>query len=50
MPVLFALFQRVSDMFESPFLPMDSDYSYQARFRESERARRANGAMFFLHD
>jgi hypothetical protein len=50
MSFILALFQRLSDAFESPFLPMDSDYSYQARYRESERVRRARGSLFYLLD
>ena len=43
MSYLFALLQKFASLFESPHLPMDSDYSYQARYREAERARKARG-------
>ncbi len=46
MNYLFALFQKVSDFFESPHLPMDAEYSYEARQREAERVRRARATMF----
>jgi hypothetical protein len=41
MSYIFALFQKVSDLFESPFLPLDSDYSYAARAREADRRRKS---------
>lgn len=41
MSLILALFQKVGDLFESPFLPMDSDYSYEARHREAERVRKS---------
>lgn len=40
MSYIFALFQKVSDLFISAHLPLDSDYSYQARYLEAERVRR----------
>ena len=40
MSFIFALFQKVSDLFASPHLPLDADYSFQARHREAERMRR----------
>jgi hypothetical protein len=46
MSVIFALFQKVSDLFASPHLPMDSDYSYEARHREAERQRREQSTLF----
>ncbi|EKS67277.1 MULTISPECIES: hypothetical protein [Caballeronia] len=46
MSYLFALLQKFASMFESAHLPMDKDYSYQARFRESERQRKARGTAF----
>lgn len=46
MSVIFALFQKVNDLFASPHLPMDSDYSYAARSREAERQRQAQGTLF----
>ncbi|NML31526.1 hypothetical protein [Paraburkholderia antibiotica] len=46
MSFIFALFQKVSDLFASPHLPLDSDYSYEARAREAERMRRAQATLF----
>ncbi|HEY4353208.1 MAG TPA: hypothetical protein VGN31_18405 [Paraburkholderia sp.] len=46
MNFLFALFQKVSDLFASPHLPLDSDYSFEARQREAERLRRAQATLF----
>ncbi len=46
MNFLFALYQKVSDLFVSPHLPLDSDYSYEARKREAERLRRAQATLF----
>jgi hypothetical protein len=46
MSVIFAMFQKVSDLFASPHLPLDSDYSYEARHREAERQRRAQATLF----
>ncbi|WP_169708815.1 hypothetical protein [Trinickia terrae] len=43
MSFILALIQKVSDLFEfeSPHLPLDSDYSYEARHLEAERIRRS---------
>lgn len=46
MSYLFALLQKFASLFESPHLPMDNEYSYQAPFKESERQRRARGTAF----
>ncbi|HEY1998120.1 hypothetical protein [Paraburkholderia sp.] len=46
MSVIFAMFQKVSDLFASPHLPLDSDYSYAARHREAERMRKAQSTLF----
>ncbi|WP_181969697.1 hypothetical protein [Paraburkholderia sp. DHOC27] len=46
MSVIFALFQKVSDLFASPHLPLDSDYSYEARRREADRQRQAQATLF----
>jgi hypothetical protein len=46
MSYLFALLQKFASLFESPHLPMDKDYSYQARFKEAERQRQARGTAF----
>jgi hypothetical protein len=49
MSFLLALLQKVSDQFfASPVLPMDADYSYQARHREAERIRRSHYMPFGL--
>jgi hypothetical protein len=41
MSFILALIQTVNDFFVSPHLPLDSDYSYQARRSEAERVRRS---------
>ncbi|MGF6650772.1 hypothetical protein OKW34_001334 [Paraburkholderia youngii] len=46
MSFIFALYQKISDLFASPHLPLDSDYSYAARAREAERLRRAQSTLF----
>jgi hypothetical protein len=46
MSFIFALFQKVSDLFASPHLPLDADYSYAARSREAERVRRSQSTLF----
>jgi hypothetical protein len=46
MSYLFALLQKFASLFESPHLPLDTDYSYQARFRDAERQRKARGTAF----
>lgn len=46
MSYLFALLQKVATHFESPHLPLDSDYSYQARAAEAERVRKSRGTVF----
>jgi hypothetical protein len=46
MSFIFALFQKVSDLFASPHLPLDSDYSYAARSREADRMRRSQATLF----
>ncbi|MDR5824270.1 hypothetical protein [Caballeronia sp. LZ043] len=46
MSYLFALLQKFASLFESPNLPLDKDYCYQARFRDSERQRKARGTAF----
>ena len=43
---LIALYRKLSNMFESPYLPLDSDYSYQARAREANRLRKARSTLF----
>jgi hypothetical protein len=46
MSFILALVEKVSDLFTSPYLPMDSDYSYEARHREAERVRRSHYMPF----
>jgi hypothetical protein len=46
MSYLFALLQKFVSQFESPHLPLDSDYSYQARQREAERIRKSRSTVF----
>lgn len=46
MSFLLALLQKVSDHFASPVLPMDAEYSYEARHREAERVRRSHYTPF----
>jgi hypothetical protein len=45
MSVILALFQKISDLFASAHLPLDSDYSYQARYREAERIRKSRATV-----
>lgn len=45
MSLLFAVLQKISDLFASPHLPLDSDYSFQARHREAERIRKSEAAF-----
>lgn len=46
MNVIIALFQKLSDLFASPHLPLDSDYSFEARQREAQRIRKSNATLF----
>ncbi|CAB3793536.1 hypothetical protein [Paraburkholderia fynbosensis] len=46
MSFIFALLQKISDLFASPHLPLDSDYSFEARTRESKRMRKALATLF----
>ncbi|CAH2793579.1 MAG: hypothetical protein CBARDMAM_3163 [uncultured Caballeronia sp.] len=45
MSYLFALLQKFASLFELPHLPMDSDYSYQARQQEGKRIRKSRGTI-----
>ena len=45
MSYLFALLQKFASLFESPHLPLDSDYSYQARQQEAERIRKSRSTI-----
>jgi len=42
MTFILALIQKLSGLFASPFLPMDSDYSYRARSLEAVRVRNSH--------
>lgn len=46
MSFIFALVQKVSELFASPHLPLDSDYSFEARHREAERIRLSQATVF----
>jgi hypothetical protein len=43
---LFALFNKLSFLFAPVHLPLDRDYSYQARRREAERIRKSAEHLF----
>ncbi|WP_180970661.1 hypothetical protein [Burkholderia sp. WAC0059] len=44
MNYILALFQKVSDLFAAPFLPMSAKYAYVPYRTEAERIRRAQQA------
>ncbi|WP_167760102.1 hypothetical protein [Paraburkholderia pallida] len=46
MSFILAVLQKVNDLFASPNLPMDAEYSYAARHREAERIRRSHYTPF----
>jgi hypothetical protein len=46
MSFILALLEKICDLFASPHLPLDSDYSFEARSRESERVRKERAALF----
>ena len=48
MSFILALIQKASDLFASPHLPLDADYSYEARYREAERIRRSQISLVGL--
>ncbi|OLL30080.1 hypothetical protein BTH42_19195 [Burkholderia sp. SRS-W-2-2016] len=48
MNIIIALFHKISDLFASPHLPLDSDYSLEARSRESNRKRKALATLFHI--
>ena len=48
MSFVLALIQKVTDLFASPHLPLDSDYSYEARHLEAERIRRSQVSLVGL--
>lgn len=39
MSFVLAFIHKISDFFASPHLPLDSDYSFEARQREARRER-----------
>jgi hypothetical protein len=45
MSYVFALFQKISNLFASPHLPLDAEYSFQARYREAERIRKSRATV-----
>ncbi|MGR3909492.1 hypothetical protein Q3A80_20850 [Burkholderia sp. SR8] len=49
MSFILALLQKIDDLFVSPHLPLDADYSYAARHAEVERMRRANLVPIVLY-
>ncbi|AIO69952.1 hypothetical protein [Burkholderia oklahomensis] len=48
MSLIFALLQKIEDLFTSPHLPLDADYSYEARHAEAERVRKSHVAQVGL--
>ena len=44
--IFFAVVQKISDFFASPHLPLDTDYSFEARHREAERVRLSQATVF----
>lgn len=46
MSFIRALLQKIGDIFASPHLPLDADYSFEARTRESRRRRKALATLF----
>jgi hypothetical protein len=46
MSFILALLQKIGDLFASPHLPLDADYSFEARSRESKRRRKALATLF----
>jgi len=46
MSYVLALVQKINDLFASPHLPLDSDYSFEARHREAERIRLSQATVF----
>jgi hypothetical protein len=41
MSFILAILQKIDDMFASPHLPLDTEYSYAARLAEAERQRQS---------
>lgn len=48
MSLIFALLQKIDDLFASPHLPLDAEYSYVARHVEAERVRKSHAARVGL--
>jgi hypothetical protein len=48
MSFILALLQKIDDLFASPHLPLDADYSYAARHAEAERVRKSSIAPIGL--
>ncbi|WP_179402738.1 hypothetical protein [Burkholderia guangdongensis] len=42
MSFILAILKKIDDMFPAAILPLDNDYSYQARRAEIERQRKAS--------
>ncbi|CAI8694998.1 MULTISPECIES: hypothetical protein [Burkholderia] len=49
MSFILALLQKIDDLFVSPHLPLDAEYSYAARHVEAERVRRAHLVPIVLY-
>ncbi len=48
MSLIFALLQKIGDLFASPHLPLDAEYAYAARHVEAERIRRSHVSLVGL--
>jgi len=46
MSFLLALFEKARGLFVSPHLPLDADYSFEARHREAQRVRIERATVF----
>ncbi|MGY6241677.1 hypothetical protein [Burkholderia ambifaria] len=49
MSFILDLLQKIDDLFVSPHLPLDAEYSYAARSAEADRMRRANFAPIVVY-
>ncbi|AJY10338.1 hypothetical protein K6W16_25220 [Burkholderia dolosa] len=49
MSFILALLQKIDDLFVSPHLPLDAEYSYAARHAEAERVRRSHVVPMCLY-
>ncbi|MCA7959046.1 hypothetical protein LGM14_16185 [Burkholderia multivorans] len=45
MSFILALLQKIDDLFVSPHLPLDAEYSYVARRAEADRVRRSHAPL-----